>query len=75
MCPWFSTFLLNPFVNRVNRLIPIRIDKLLRSTNELKCGLIRGARAAYVLEQSQNGVLGNSSEAARSVNGDAFDSR
>src|ERR1039457_1153761 len=36
MWPWFSTFLLKPFVNRVNRLIPILIERLLRSTNDVE---------------------------------------
>lgn len=34
MGPWFSSFPLNPFVRRAKRRIPIRMNKLIRSTND-----------------------------------------
>src|SRR5438876_11078406 len=43
MWPWFSSFLLNPFVSRVKRRIPIRMERFCLSTNDVLMGWDRGA--------------------------------
>jgi hypothetical protein len=39
---WFSSFLLNEFVSRVKRRIPMRIDRLARSTRLVLIRLLAG---------------------------------
>lgn len=66
--PWFSSFLLKPFVSRVKRRIPIPL-KVQATDMEIANALIviAGSRATTVFQQLQHGLLSDSGHSARRI--------